>query len=718
MRRTLTAIISCMAVLALPHSAQAQSPRPDAAEAEQQDQPALLVADRVFLTGDKTLVAEGNVVVFQGDARLEARKITYDRTSGRLSIEGPIRLDQGGASTILADAAELDDSLHNGLLTGARMVFDQQVQIAGTQMRRVSGRYTRLYKATATSCHVCENGKPPLWQIRAQKVTHDQLERQIYFENAQFRILDVPVFYFPVIRLPDPTLDRATGFLVPSLRTTSQLGTGLQVPYFFKLGDHKDLTLTPYFSPKTRTLGYRYRQAFRNGRITIEGAQTRDDLQPGEDRGYLFASGWFNLKNDFRFTFDLKTTSDDAYLVDYGLPDLDRLRSEIALTRIKRDAAFKTSFIHYRSLRDSENDEEIPSRVFDLNYEKRFFPNLLGGEVRLGFVSHAHERTSDEDIVGRDVARATFDAEWLRSWTFATGLRAEWQMGASADTFDTSDDSTFPDRVTRATPRAAFTLRYPMLRREGSGATQYIEPIAQIGWTHVSDTDVLNDESNYQEFDQGNLLSLSRFPAEDRREDGTTAVVGLNWSRFAPNGLQAFATIGQVFRDTADPDFNLTSGLQGTSSDLLLAGQIKTNDGIALTARGILNGDLDFSKAELRGSWRTDRGSIAGSYVWLAEDPTVDRTDAFSEIWFGGRYAINRNWTTTASARYDLEASSAINAGVGLTYRNECVTVNMSVRRRYTTTSSIEPSTDFGFTVALTGYAIEGAAKKYRRTCS
>ncbi|TMV06521.1 LPS-assembly protein LptD [Ruegeria sediminis] len=719
MRRVLAALLTGVAAFGLLTPAHSQGARPDSAESgEQQDQPALLVADSVFITTDGKLVAQGNVEVFQGEARLKARKITYDRTSGQLSIEGPIRLDQGGASTILADAAELDDGLNNGILLGARMVFDQQVQIAGTQMTRVGGRYTRLYKTAATSCQVCENGRPPLWQIRAQKVTHDQLERQFYFENAQFRILDVPVFYFPVIRLPDPTLDRATGFLVPSIRTTSRLKTGIQVPYFFKLGDHKDLTLTPYISPRTRTLGYRYRQAFRNGRIVIEGAQTRDDLQPGQDRGYLFANGWFNLKNDFKFTFDLKNTSDNAYLVDYGLPDLDRLRSEIALTRIKRDTAFRTSFIHYKSLRDSENEDEIPSRVFDLNYEKRFFPTGIGGEARLAFISHAHERTSDQDVVGRDVARATLDAEWLRSWTLGPGLRAEWQLGASVDTFDIFDDSNYPDRITRYTPRTAFTLRYPMIRREGNGATQYIEPIAQVGWTHVSDTDVPNDESNFQEFDHGNLLSLSRFPAEDRREDGATAVAGLNWSRYDPDGWQAFATIGQVYRETADPDFTITSGLRGTSSDLLLAGQIKTNDGIALTARGLLNGDFDFSAAELRGSWRTDRGSLAGSYVWLPEDPSINRSAAFSEVWFGGRYEINRNWTTSASARYDLEASSAINAGVGLTYRNECVTVNMSVRRRYTTTSSIEPSTDFGFTVALTGYAIEGGAKKHRRTCS
>ena len=351
MRSVLSLLLSSALILSLPAAVAAQSePEGAASEADatEQNQPALLVADEIFITPDRKLVAEGNVEAFQGDVKLTAQSVTYDRETGELTLTGPIRIDQGGNSTLLADSAQLDSGIQNGLLMGARMVFDQQVQIASVQATRAAGRYTQFSKVAATSCHVCANGRPPIWQIRARKVTHDQLERQLYFEGAQFRILDVPVFYFPTLRLPDPTLERATGFLVPSIRTTSQLGTGVQVPYFFKIGDHKDLTLTPYLSSKTRTLGFRYRQAFKRGRIRLRGSYTRDDLQPGQDRGYFFADGRFGLGNDYRLTFDIKTTSDDSYLADYGLPDFDRLRSEIALERIKRDTAFRTSFIHYK----------------------------------------------------------------------------------------------------------------------------------------------------------------------------------------------------------------------------------------------------------------------------------------------------------------------------------------------------------------------------------
>lgn len=680
--------------------------------------PAMLVADSVFITPERQLIAEGNVEALQGDVRIRATRITYDRDAGTMSIDGPIRIEQGGEITILADAAEMDSALQNGLLSGARMVLDQQLQMAALQMSRVSGRYTQLYKTSVTACHVCEDGSPPLWQIRAGRVIHDQQERQLYFEDAQFRVLDVPIAYLPRFRLPDPTLDRARGFLVPSMRTTTQLGTGVRIPYFIPLGEDKDLTLAPYVSPQTRTLDFRYRQAFRTGSVAFEGAYTRDDLIPETWRGYLFGFGRFSLPHDFNLRFDIETVSDNSYVADYDLPDVDRLRSQIALDRIRRNSAFQADVIHFRSLRDDEIDSSQPLLIGDLFYERRLFPNVIGGELRLNFEAHGHERNSSEDRLGRDVVRTTADVDWRRTWITGQGLRADWRMGISADLFKIYQDSNYPDDIYRHTPRAALTLSYPMQKTQANGVAYYLEPLLQVGWTEVNGAQPPNDESTFVEFDQGDLVSLSRFPAPDRREDGATVVYGLNWSRHAPSGWQAWATIGQVFRTTADPSFTDTSGLSGTSSAILVAGQLKTDYGLSLTGRSLIDGSLSLSKAELRGNWNSERLNLAGTYLWLGSDLDEGRTQPLSELWFDGDYQINPSWTAGADLRYDISDERATRAGVGLIYRNECVTVDVSVRRRYTSSTSVEPSTDFGFTIALNGFAVQGGTEKYRRACS
>ena len=70
------------------------------------------------------------------------------------------------------------------------------------------------------------------------------------------------------------------------------------------------------------------------------------------------------------------------------------------------------------------------------------------------------------------------------------------------------------------------------------------------------------------------------------------------------------------------------------------------------------------------------------------------------------------------TARYDLSESEPIRYELGVTYQNECVQVNMNVSRRYTSSSTIEPSTEFGFTVALTGYSVTSGGQQYKRRCS
>lgn len=688
--------------------------------------PAVLVADDVSVSAERVLTATGNVEAFQGKVRMTARKITFDQRTGKLLVVGPITIQDGTEVIILADQAELSRDLQNGLLTGARMVISQQLQLASVEMNRVNGRYTQLYKTAVTSCDVCDDGRPPLWQIRARRVIHDQVEQQLYFDQAQFRIRNTPVFYLPRLRLPDPTLKRANGFLIPSLMTTSQLSNGIKVPYFFKLGDHRDLTVTPYLSSRTKTVELRYRQAFSKGRISFEGAITRDELRPGEVRGYLFGSGTFDLARDYVLEFDIETTSDDAYLTEYGYSSKDRLDSEIAVSRTKRDKYVRLSFVNFKTLRDGEDNSTLPTNVIGATYEQRFFPVAIGGELRFSGNAHAHFRSSNLDIDsadadtivdGRDVLRLNLEADWIRQWNTNSGLLIQTQLGFAADVFQVNQDSTFPDSDAGVSPRAALTLRYPMARQTAR-ARHVLEPIMQVAFTGGSDLNVPIDESTRIEFDEGNLLSLSRFPSPDRRDRGQSAVLGVQWSRFDAKGWDTKLTFGQVLRRQDDTDFSTTSGLSGTTSDFLLAGQIRTDSGLSIIGRTLFNDSFDVSKAEVRGDWIGKRVQIGTSYIWLTDDVAEDRTVPVSELTFDGTYLVNSSWTTSANVRYDLEGDRAASAGVGFEYTNECVLVDLTINRRYTSSTSVEPSTSLGFNVSLRGFSANTGTKKYERSCN
>ena len=678
---------------------------------------AMLVADEVLISGDDRLIATGNVeALYQGN-RLTAARITYDRGTDTIQLDGPVRLTDPEGNLLLADGGTLDTTFENGLLRGARMVLDEQLQLASVEARRVGGRYTQLARVAVTSCQVCGANQVPLWQIRAARVVHDEEKKQLYFDEAQLRLLDIPVFYLPRLRLPDPTLKRAAGFLFPSIQSTTLLGFGIKVPYFIPLGDHQDITLTPYLSPVTRTLEARYRRAFRTGDLTIDAAISTDTLDEGPRRGYLFAEGAFDLARDYKLSFDIETTSDDAYLNDYDYASKDRLDSQLTLTRTKALRYFEIGVTHYESLLDDEDNATQPTIISDAIYEQRLFPKGLGGELRMGLTAHGHFRYSDKDVLGRDVSRLNADLSWRRRWTLPGGMRAGVQAQLWGDAFSIRQNSTSDRNVAQLTPAAAVELRWPLTRTAANGARDLIEPVVQVGWVGSDRPDIPNDESTRVEFDEGNLLSLSRFPAPDRREHGVTAVYGLRWMRDNPTGWSAGLTLGRVSRDTADDAFTRSSGLGGTVSDWLIAGHLATRSGLNLTARGLLDADARFSKAAARAGWTNSRLDLGASYVLLVSDPDEDQDEALSEWSLDGSYRINQNWTGLANWRYDLASSDLAKAGLGLNYTNECIAVGFSVSRRFASSSNLEPSTNFGLTVELKGFSTGGSAKDYRRSC-
>ncbi|MEJ8560776.1 LPS assembly protein LptD [Yoonia sp. GPGPB17] len=491
---------------------------------------ATLVADRVELNGEDQLIASGNVAALYDGSRLTASQIIYDQPSDTLRIQGPIVIQSSDGTILTAERATLDPRLENGILQSARIVLDQQLQLAATQIDQRNGRFSQLYKTTATSCRVCGTG-PPLWEIRAERVVYDAQEQQIYFRNATFRMRGVPLLWLPYMRLPDPALERSSGLLVPEQRNTTQLGFGLKLPYFFTLGDHRDLTVTPYISPETTTVELRYRQAFTNGRITAEGAIS-DDTLTESNRSYLFADGRFELGDEYQLIFDVETVSDKAYLLDYGYADKDRLDSAIQLLRVSDTELYNARLTYYQTLRDDEPSASLPPFIADIAYEASFAPRF-GGLLRYGTSFDLAYRTSDADgDAGRDVARLGADIDWSDNWVLPNGVLADTQIGLQADVYVVNNDAAFAQEDLRVAPTAGLTLRWPLARMGRNGTSHLLEPVISLSWSDSYGGTPPNEDSLRTELDRANLTAASRFAGEDRIETGPQAAAGLTWTRF------------------------------------------------------------------------------------------------------------------------------------------------------------------------------------------
>jgi LPS-assembly protein len=664
---------------------------------------ATLIADSVRLNGQDQLIATGNVEVLFDGNRLTASEILFDRPSDTLQITGPIFIRSNDGTILTADRATLDPRLENGILQGARIVLDQQLQLVAAQIDQQQGRYAQLYKTSATSCRVCGDG-PPLWEIRAERVIRDAQERQLYFENATFRVRGVPLLWLPRMRLPDPTLTRATGLLIPQQRNTTQLGTGIKLPYFITLGDHRDLTVTPYVSAQTTTLELRYRQAFVNGDLELSGAVS-DDTLIAENRSYLFAEGQFDLNGGYQLEFDVETASDPAYLLDYGYSSKDRLDSALSLVRVTDDTLFQTRLTYYESLRDDEVNASLPPIIADLSYEARLTP-AIGGTFDYRASLDASYRPSDTDgDLGRDVVRGGAEAIWQNSKVFTSGIIALAQTGASADIYLVDDDAAFAQSDLRVVPHASVTLRWPMGMQSANGATHILEPTLFLGWAETFGGTPPNEDSTRSELDRANLFAVSRFAGEDAVQTGPQAAAGLTWSRFGADGTTSALTFGRVIKQDDQAEFTETSGLNGTRSDWLLAGQFTTAGGFVMDARSLWDNDGGLSVADGRIAWRNDWISLAANYNWQSPDAQEGRTENVSEWTLDGAFDITDAWTIEVDGRYDLAADRPVRAGFGLQWRNECVSVDVSVSRRYTSSSTVEPTTTFGLSGSIGGFS-------------
>lgn len=678
---------------------------------------ATLIADNVAITPGDVLVATGDVEVILQGLRLIAQRIVYDRTRNSLVIEGPITLDDGKNITILASSAEMSDDLRTGLISSARMIIDQQLQITAATMQRVDGRYNTMFTAAASSCQTCQ-GRAPLWEIRASRVVHDTVEKQFYFNDAQFRIAGLPVLYFPRLRLADPTLKRATGFLVPKFEASTSLGFGVKVPYFIAMGPSKDLLITPYATDLgERSVELRYRQAFRAGAVTLTGALSNETTKNGKLRGYVLASGSFRLPAGYTLNLRGETVSDAGFFNRYGLTEQDRFVTSAEIGRANRDQVVQARVLGFYSVRNREDNATQPSQMSDFERLQRID---LGdfGDFTFGLSAKVRQRSStdpldgsdsDSAADGRDVGGFGVSGEWQKSALLPFGVLGKATMGLRLDRYRVAEDAIFAGDYNRSNAAFAAELRWPLIKTSANGGTHTLEPIAQIVLAPDNAQRLFNEDSALVEFDEGNLFALNRFPGSDRIEASNRANLGVNYTYAAPNGQRLQLSVGRVISTNTLPQFAAASGLGQTRSDWLVAGQLDMNNQLGLTARSLFTQQGDLRKLELRSEVKVNKTALSVGYLYTPADVDEQRSDTISEISLSGSQSLSQRWNASVTARYDVQARALSKSGVGMVYRNECLQLDVSLSRGSTTSSNVDPNTVFGLSVAFLGFGGQAA---------
>ncbi|MCW1933553.1 LPS-assembly protein LptD [Pararhodobacter zhoushanensis] len=708
---TLVKVHACVLVAGL--AAPLLAPAPARAQTT-----ATVMADQVYVDGSGRLVASGAVEIWQGSVRVTAERVMFDRVSDALDIQGPITISDGPDQVVMADAAQLSPNLRAGLVTSARVVLNQQLQIAAARIEAGVNGVSQMEAVVASSCPVCASDPTPLWEIRADRVIHDDNTGRIQFQRAQFRFAGVPILYAPRLNLPAPGTTRLRGMLRPEVSLDSDLGLQAGIPYFIPFGDTSDLTLTPRASSRGMvSLGFRYRLARQNGGIEMGGQISRDELLPGRTRGYGYVRALFHLANDWVLSADVLAASERSYLETYDITSEARLRGHVTLERIRRDQAVRARFLGFYSMRLADDNDTLPNAATQVDAEHHH--SLAGGDLTLGMGATAFVRHSSLDgVQGRDVARAHVRLSWRRSAILPGGIVATGALAGRFDHVRVDDDSAYPDPLNRQAAQAMVELRWPWATTTDSGARHVIEPVMQVIDSRRNGVTLPNDDNTMPELDAGNLFALTRSSAEGAPDDGARINAGLRWARQDASSWSTEALVGRIWRrDTlAGFDPAHVQPLGGARSDWLLAGRLSHSDGYALTLRMLLDDDANVTRAETNFAWAGDRTEVSTSYLYLPASSFEARTVTLSEWSLDVKHELNNGWRTTVGWDYDVAQSIFAAARTGLAYSNECLAVNLTLARHFVTATNPSASTRFNMRVELLG--IGGRAPNSSgRTC-
>jgi LPS-assembly protein len=669
---------------------------------ELRELPILFSADEV--THDEALgivTARGDVEINQGGRTLLADTVNYNRRTGVVTASGNVRLLELDGTVYFAEFVELSDDLREGFIRDIGVLMTDKTRVAAASGTRREGRVTVFRKAVFSPCELCREdpSKPPLWQLKADEVIHDQEERSLTYRDAHLEFYGVPVAYTPYFKHPDPTVDRQSGFLAPTFGSSSALGVTLEVPYYWNIAPDRDATFEPIFTTKQSVvLAGEYRELFPKGLFEFDGSGTFADrersngeTQSDQLRGHIDSMGRFAIDESWRWGFDVERASDDTYLRLYNFSDARTLTSNLNTEYLRGRDYFAVNGFLYQGLREESRNEEFPIILPLIDYNFLSEPDSLGGryslDTNLGILSR---------IDGRDTRRLSAKGGWELPFIGPIGdlyrISASVQAdGYWVDNFDSDSPLVNPpsksdsDVVGRFFPQIAAQWRYPLARASDWGY-QIVEPVVQVvaapDW--ANNDDIPNEDSLDFEFDDSNLLSLNRFPGVDRVDPGSRIDYGLKWGVSSAYIGEASAFLGQSFRLENDDAFAAGSGLEDDLSDVVGRIRLVPQEDIDVSYRfRIDKDDLAAERHELDLSIGPPAFDLDLSYVFLSDDLSTDEFDNREELAFRLSSQLNENWSIQGAHRRDLQANDALSTSVGLTYLDECFFITVEGKRTY-----------------------------------
>tara|TARA_B100001063_G_scaffold189646_1_gene180396 strand:- start:6683 stop:9082 length:2400 start_codon:yes stop_codon:yes gene_type:complete len=561
-------------------------------------------------------------------------------------------------------------------------------------------------KSIFTMCNYRENDKCPPWTVQSSRMLHDRKKKTIFYDNAVIKIYDIPIFYVPRLSHPDPTVNRRSGFLPPTLYDTKNLGEGVSIPYFFDLGKDKNFTFASrlYTSENPLFLG-EYHQAFRNSSLLAdfgytEGYKKTTTVKKPGDKSHLFVNFFkdFNFDKNSKTTLNFKTqhVSNDKYLKLYKIKsnladyNQDTLENSLDFTHEQDDIFFGINTTIFETLKDDYNDkfEFIQNTTFD----KNLFDNDSLGNLNLqtNLETHNYDTNKLTNFFVNDF-------NWSSKDMFlGNGISSNFIGNLRNINYEAKNLDLYKSDFTSEVHGAIGLLSELNLEKESGLRKHFLIPKMLLRFAPGN----MRKEDSSSRLTTNTAFNLDKIENIYNYESGLSATLGFDYKTEIQNNSEFDFSVAQVINEKENNKMASKSSLDEKLSDLVGSASIKLNDKSDLKFNFALDQNYqNLNYNEVEASF--DLNPISFDFSYLSEKKHIGNQEYFKTK---VNLKNSENGLFSVEAKRNLVTNSAEFYDLSYEYFNDCLRAGLVYRREFYNDSELEPENSLMFNITLSTF--------------
>ncbi|MCX7343502.1 MAG: LPS assembly protein LptD [Proteobacteria bacterium] len=693
------------------------------------EQPLHVNADEVTWNAKTNeLWLKGNVVVYQvfddGTKRqLKCGSLYYNRLADKITAYGNVELIEADGNIYMADRLTLDSKFDTGILEGMRILTTDASRTNAKIAKRKDGNDTILEDVDYSPCKLCKNGNVT-WRLEAATVEHDQEERLLKYRQVFLVFKGVKIFYMPYFSHPDPKVKQKSGFLMPSLGYSKDLGFAISTPYLLA-AKNQDLTITPMImSKKNPLLATEYRMRFYDGEISFGGSYTRNhstkkqfDKIPSKDRWHVFGTMQYHMTDRNRLSVDLNRASDTTYISKF------KLNKQHSTFSRQKNLTSTVNFEHfgdkaYATIKTQSFQTDTPQTTpLVLPYARyRFQTSPFSNGSHLVWDSSVLSIFRKAPVLtqtGKQVFRLSSGASWIMPYTTSNGHILKTTLSSRGDAYmsqhynpdsqslsDSSKQKKYDRRVeSRFFPQASVDWRYPLLANFQQ-LNWVVEPrgLVAVAPPNLNRRRMPNEDSKIFSLDDTSIFLPNRFDGIDMVDEGQRGVLGVDNHMRWGHQQRVSLFLGQSYRFDKKSVVGSEQGEGRVTSDYITRLLYQINDWWAVFNRSALTRNtLRLRFNEWGGSIGKPLLRLDASCVYAKKGLNNSNTDV-SQANYQLSSAFYENWkVSVAQIRNldDFQKKDALASFVGVSYEDDCFSAKFSVYKSNYSDRDIKPDTGF-----------------------